>query len=172
MTTLEGLDKLQKKLRDLKKKAGEESNPSVVVGYTQSYALPVHENLEARHRDGKQAKYLETPARELADELGTIAKTVYTKTGSLEKGLLAAGLRLQRASQEIVPIDTSALRASAFTALERDVESKSEEAFSRSEGIKAAELVASQKMAKKKGISLHRAMERRRAARERRRRKS
>lgn len=35
----------------------------VLVGYTQSYAVYVHENLEARHAPGKQAKFLETPAK-------------------------------------------------------------------------------------------------------------
>lgn len=36
----------------------------VVVGYTASYAVYVHENEEARHAPGKIAKYLEVPARE------------------------------------------------------------------------------------------------------------
>ena len=168
---LERLTNLQKKLADLKKKAQVEGNPTVVVGYTQSYALAVHENLEAHHAPGKQAKYLEQPAKELAKELGEITRKVYTKTGSLEKGLLVAGLRLQRASQELVPVDTSALKASAFTATERDLESKANEAYSRSEGIKASELASAQKMATKKGIRLHKALERRRAVRERRRNK-
>lgn len=37
---------------------------SVVVGYTMFYAIYVHENLEARHKPGKIAKYLEKPARQ------------------------------------------------------------------------------------------------------------
>ena len=42
------------------------------VGYEASYALFVHENLEARHAPGKQAKFLETPLREKRDEMAAI----------------------------------------------------------------------------------------------------
>ena len=34
------------------------------VGYTADYALYVHENLEARHKKGQTAKFLERPLRE------------------------------------------------------------------------------------------------------------
>ena len=40
----------------------------VQVGYTAGYALYVHENLDARHKAGKQAKFLEQPLRELHKE--------------------------------------------------------------------------------------------------------
>jgi hypothetical protein len=36
----------------------------VRVGYTQSYAIYVHENLEARHKPGKTAKFLEYALRD------------------------------------------------------------------------------------------------------------
>jgi hypothetical protein len=39
-----------------------------VVGYSQGYAVYVHEDLEAYHPTG-QAKFLETPARSMAREL-------------------------------------------------------------------------------------------------------
>ena len=41
----------------------------VVVGYVADYAVYVHENLQASHKPGKQAKYLEQPAREKKGEL-------------------------------------------------------------------------------------------------------
>lgn len=41
----------------------------VTVGYTASYALFVHENLENKHKPGKQAKFLEEPARIMQPEL-------------------------------------------------------------------------------------------------------
>jgi hypothetical protein len=41
----------------------------VVVGYTMPYAIYVHEDLFARHKPGKIAKYLEKPARQLAKKL-------------------------------------------------------------------------------------------------------
>ena len=38
--------------------------------------------------------------------------------------LLEAGMRLQREAQQQVPVDTSALKASAFTCLESDLETR------------------------------------------------
>lgn len=90
---------------------------SVLVGYTQNYALPVHERLDVFHPVG-QAKYLEQPARTLAPELAEIARRAYQKGATVEEALLLAGLRLQRASQQLVPVDTGALRNSAFTRAE------------------------------------------------------
>jgi hypothetical protein len=89
---------------------------SVMVGYAASYGLYVHENLSARHTVG-QAKFLEQPARELSDNgtLGNIVRTETPRVG-LRKALLMAGLRLQRESQQLVPVDTGNLKGSAFTA--------------------------------------------------------
>jgi len=42
------------------------------VGYTAGYAIYVHENMNARHRTGKIAKYLEKPARENRIKYGKI----------------------------------------------------------------------------------------------------
>ena len=44
----------------------------VWVGYTANYAIYVHENLQARHKPGKQAKFLEQPAREREQEMRDI----------------------------------------------------------------------------------------------------
>lgn len=43
------------------------SNPSVVVGFEEEYAIYVHENLEAHHNIG-QAKFLEQPLKENSDK--------------------------------------------------------------------------------------------------------
>jgi hypothetical protein len=43
-----------------------------VIFYTASYALFVHENLRARHKEGKQAKYLEQPLRQSVWEIAKI----------------------------------------------------------------------------------------------------
>lgn len=116
MATIENLDRLMAKLRAMAAKAKADSQPEVVVGYTQSYALYVHEDMEAHHPVG-QAKYLEQPARELSNsgELGRIVTQAKAQGRPLSTGLLLAGLRLQRESQQLVPVDTGALRASAFT---------------------------------------------------------
>ena len=41
----------------------------VSVGYVAHYAVYVHENLEARHKPGKEAKFLEKPMRENRDQI-------------------------------------------------------------------------------------------------------
>ena len=42
------------------------------VGYTQHYAIYVHENLEANHPNGGEAKFLEKPAREYRGQMKDI----------------------------------------------------------------------------------------------------
>ena len=71
-----------------------------------------------------QAKFLEQPARELSND-GTLADIVtqlMRKGKTLAQGLVAAGLRLQRESQHLVPVEYANLRRSAFTRLERGQE--------------------------------------------------
>lgn len=138
MPKLQNFSRLQKKLADLRRDNKENEKEAAIVGYSQRYAIIVHEDLTARHKEGKTAKYLEGPARRLQGELAAIIRNVWIKTRSLRKGLLVAGLRLQRESQEIVPIDTSALKASAYTALEKDADKAATEAFNRSEAIRLA----------------------------------
>lgn len=46
----------------------------MIVGYGQDYAIYVHENLTARHAKGKQAKFLEEPARTGRQAMGDIVK--------------------------------------------------------------------------------------------------
>lgn len=46
----------------------------VQVGYSAAYALYVHENLDARHKAGKTAKFLEAPLRENLDEIKAIVR--------------------------------------------------------------------------------------------------
>lgn len=159
---LEGLNRLQDRLKETEDKS---SSGGVVIGYTQQYALEVHENLAMRHAPGKSAKYLERPARELAAELGEIIRKVYEKTKNIKQALLTAGLRLQRASQQIVPIDTGALKNSAFTALDEDVEAVAEAAYSKSESIRQQNQIAAENMAKRKGIGVEEALRRRKEQR-------
>ena len=45
---------------------------AAVVSYATDYAVYVHENLEVKHKPGKQAKFLETPLREQRDRLQEI----------------------------------------------------------------------------------------------------
>lgn len=141
---IEGLDRLRAKMAKLRERYGKEPRVTTVVGFTQRYALTVHEDLEAHHPVG-QAKYLEEPARQLSNsgELGqTVEKGV--KAGlTLQQSLAVGGLRLQREAQDpYTPVDTSALKASGFTCQESELEQVSAEAFAKSEAIRLAELAA------------------------------
>lgn len=115
-------------------RAAAPSRMSVIVGYTANYALYVHENVEMKgrglpRRSGKgnywdppgkgQAKFLEQPARTMAKDLAKLVEDTFVKTHDMEKSLIVAGLRLQRESQQLVPVDTGALKASAFTKREQ-----------------------------------------------------
>lgn len=93
--------------------------PQVVVGFTAAYSIWVHENLEAHHPVG-QAKFLEQPARTHAREIGRIVREAYRRGATFAQALLLGGLRLQREAQLLTPVDTGALRASAFTRLVRE----------------------------------------------------
>ena len=119
---IEGVEKVRQALIKKAAQYGKpdelEGLPSVAVGYSAHYALTVHENLESHHNVG-QAKYLEQPAREYKDELAGVVVRAVKGGATLLQGLYLAGLRLQRESQKIVPIDTGNLRGSAFTVKEK-----------------------------------------------------
>ena len=134
---LEGLGAVTAAIRRLEKRYYDGKPPVVIVGYTQKYALYVHER-PAKHNTGKW-KYLTDPARRLNND-GTLKRLIVdaVKAGKkLNLALLRAGMRIQRDSQNEVPVDTSALKASAFTAYEQEVGGKARAAFNRGEGIRA-----------------------------------
>lgn len=133
---IEGLDKYKRSMGELMVKA-KRGGDSVVIGYTQAYALKVHEDLEAHHRPGKQAKYLEEPARTQSTQIAQVIRATYKRTRDRVASLLAGALYLLRASQAIVPVDTGALRASGFVAVESEAETEALRAYLRSEGVKA-----------------------------------
>lgn len=135
MANIEGLDKVVKKLEALANDKNWDGT-GVVVGYTQSYAVNVHEDLDASHRAGKTAKFLEGPAREYNTQISELINRTYKATKDIKKALMVGGLFLQRKSQMIVPIDTGALRASAFTALDKDAASAAAQAHAGSEAIR------------------------------------
>lgn len=122
MAEIAGLKKVLKMIQDKKKVIGDNPSPEVTVGYTQNYALYVHENLqlsetEKNKKAGRGAKYLEEPYRMYQTQMVRMVKDALKNKVPLAKALLKAGLFLQRESQKRVPIDTGALRASAFTRL-------------------------------------------------------
>jgi len=118
MPVLEGFDAIQTRLEQWANLA-KDANTSVIVGYTQYYAIFVHENREVKHKVGR-AGYLMDVAHEIQQELQNIVATVFKKTKNMVQALLLAGLRLQRESQLNVPVDTGALKASAFTKVDEE----------------------------------------------------
>lgn len=113
--------RLQTRLKGLSAKTRAGITGSVIVGYTANYAVYVHENKEARHAEGKQDKFLEDPARKLSNsgELAGIISTAVKAGAPVMMGLKLAGLRIQRESQRVVPVDTGNLKGSAFTRVEK-----------------------------------------------------
>ncbi len=132
MASIEKLDKLVALLRSKAAKAAKDNGAVVAVGYTAAYALYVHENMEQKllgqprpsglgtyWSPNGQPKFLEGPARELRPELAAIVKQALSQGKTMAQALLLAGLRLQRESQQRVPVEYGNLRASAFTRLEQ-----------------------------------------------------
>jgi CRISPR/Cas system-associated exonuclease Cas4 (RecB family) len=117
MAEIKNLEKVIAQLRAKAAKSRQDAKASVSVGYTQSYSLVVHENLEAFHPVGK-AKYLSDPARLNQARYAEIVEKAMRQGKTMSQSLLLAGLALQRDSQSEVPVDTGALRGSAFTRLD------------------------------------------------------
>lgn len=137
------LDKLRKYCRENQGK-----NVSIVVGYSQSYALEVHERTDVRRRVG-QPKFLETAARQLEPEIRETLR--HSPQNKLAENMLQCGLLIQREAQKLTPVDTSALKASAFTTVEEDLEIVSTEARARAEIIRTT--VLAEREAKKRSKS-------------------
>lgn len=148
--TVEGIPQLKQKLTEHVKKLGGQED--VIVGFTQSYAMHVHENLMAQHKEGKSAKYLLKAARMIWPLVPKIVSKIVQEGHTITKGLIVAGLRIQREAQLIVPIDTGALRASAYTAPVSQEVMASTLAFSKSETIKKNKLKQRAKAAEKKKV--------------------
>ena len=149
MLQVQGIDKLKK---DFKQSwlqfLGQ--GQDVIVGFSQNYAVFVHENLEARHKTGKQAKYLTSALKKVWPAIPYIVRQITKKGQSISKGLLVAGLRIQREAQKVVPIDTGALRASAYTTYESTHDAVASSAHMRSEKVREKK-IESRKKRKKKG---------------------
>lgn len=134
MAKVEGIEKVRQALQT-RIKSAQDAKVSVSVGYSAEarYAIFVHENtqmvLAGKPRPsglgeywgpaGAGPKFLERPARELAGELAKIIRSQYAKTRNMGQALLMAGLRLQRESQQLVPVEYGNLKRSAFTRLNK-----------------------------------------------------
>lgn len=114
MSSIEGADRIVTKLTKRRNGAKEVVGR---VGYTAAYALYVHEDLQAFHPVGN-AKFLSGPLRRLKNVLTGIVAKVMKGGGTFRQGVTLACLHLQAESQKEVPVDTGALKGSAFTRIE------------------------------------------------------
>lgn len=87
---------------------------TVNVGYKAPYAVFVHEDIEAKHPLGGQAKYLEQPSRQYAREMSAIVERSVKAKNGLGEGLKRAGDFLLAKSQPLVPVETGELKASGY----------------------------------------------------------
>lgn len=128
MANVTNIKAVIKALKGVGKKYGDESKPSVVVGYNAKYAIYVHENIEMKWKGKKrrsglgvywgptgQAKFLEQPFRELGTKLGRMIPIALKNGATLLEALYMAGLGLQASSQKLVPYEYGDLFKSAFT---------------------------------------------------------
>lgn len=136
MAKVSGLNRIIKLLERLRKQSKTKYRASVTVGFTQSYALPVHEMVMWKHRVG-QAKYLTVPLQAMKSQLRIDAISMITGGAKVSTALLVLGLQVQRAAQKLTPVDTGALKASAFTSLTKNVEAASAAAYNRGEARRA-----------------------------------
>ncbi len=100
--------------RRRRKQAGNDTYAETKVGYSAPYAIYVHENLLAYHKEG-QAKFLEQPMRtEKAAMADIIRRRLVGAHDTLKNAQLEAAKHLMKTSLPLVPIDKGVLRASWF----------------------------------------------------------
>lgn len=140
---LEGTRKFSSIVTKLKKKSRETKNARVVVGFSQRYALFVHENIPANatYRVG-QSKFLESTSRLFAEVLAQDITNGVKQGKPLLEVLLETGQVLLNATLDITPMDTGALRESGFVASVKQADAVAAEAFSRSESLRIRILAA------------------------------
>ena len=143
MVQITGLQELNAKLEALirEAQAANDGSLDVIVGFAQSYALPVHERVNVHHPVG-QAKFLEEPARTKRKQIARVIRTEFKRSHSLSKSLLKGGLYLQRQAQLLCPVDTSALKASAYTAVKEQAPDAAKVAFEMSEDLRRSKMAS------------------------------
>lgn len=118
MAIVERLSNVLAALRSRAARIRRDKRVVVAVGYATAYALVQHERLDFSHTVG-QAKYLEEPARTKQREILGAIVNAYKGNATFSQAMIVGGLRLQRESIPLVPVDTGALRNSSFVKLER-----------------------------------------------------
>lgn len=130
-----GMSKLVANLNRIAAKSKKEDDGAVIVGFSQNYAVHVHERTDLKHREG-EAKFLEKAVAANAGQVSRMVAEIRRRKGSLIQGLLVAGMKIQGGAQNKTPVLTGALRASAYTAKEERAEAAASVAFNKSEKIR------------------------------------
>lgn len=108
------LDRILTELRKRRAKAGLDGLSTLKVGYSASYAVPVHERLDVHHNIG-QAKFLEQPMRTEQSAMAKIIRNnLVGRHSTLKHAHLEAAKHLIKVSLQLVPVDTGVLRDSWF----------------------------------------------------------
>lgn len=118
MATIEGMDRIQMNFSKRFIKARDDFRIRVVVGYEAPYAVFVHEDLQANHPRGGQAKFLEQPARQYRTLIVDMMLKAVEKGLPFRSALALGGNRLLQLSRPLVPVDTGYLRDSGFVRVE------------------------------------------------------
>lgn len=129
---IKGLDQLRARLRAVMAEAKVEMSEDIEVGFSVNYAIAVHERVysggggrnakgqftrgrKVEHKPPTQAKFLEATFQNKKAEIWYIIRATAKASKSMLLALLKAGLYVQAEAQKITPVDTGALRASAYT---------------------------------------------------------
>lgn len=108
---------------------------SVTVGCTQSYALFVHEDMEAAHEVG-EAKFMQKAVTQTRNRVGSVITTALSRGAKALQAFLMGGYLIQRTSQDNTPVDTGALKASHFTCPTSELNTVANEKYRESEKIR------------------------------------
>lgn len=112
--------RLANNLKRIKENAKRNKRLTFAVTYTAPYAMRVHEDLQAIHPNGGQAKYVETPLRMYRKELTKMVKDKIKKEKkTLYQALKETGEWLLEQSKLLVPVDTGQLRDSGKVLIKR-----------------------------------------------------
>lgn len=115
MSNKQAFSLVAQSLKRLSQNAHRDLKASFAVSFTAPYAIYVHEDMQAQHPNGGQAKYLQQPLRENTSNgvLAKMVKDLMTKEKqSLRTALLITAHWLLQESKKLVPVDTGKLRDS------------------------------------------------------------
>lgn len=110
---IEGLERVNRMIQRSINRVKPFEELQTEIGYTQTYALIVHEDLEVYHPYG-QAKYLEMPSRRYRSNIYKVIAAGLGRGLSFQKSLLEGCEFLRQTAIPFTPIDTGALRLSTY----------------------------------------------------------